>query len=343
MSVESALYDGLGGQQVFGGDAAPSILRDLTFAPARTRRPSCIVRPQTFAQVRAMMKVLADYDSPVSVIGGGHGPRGVVDNAPCLDLRSIPPEVTVEGTSVTINGSARVSDLLSPDSTRVVPVGVAKTPGVGLLTTGGVGGLTRSLGLSIDSIEELTVINQRGSSVRVHPEGDGDLWWAARGAASALGVVESVTFRTHPLERLRETRTLTTAPVLPRWLESALSSPRSTSLSWIMAPGESSADAYVYLVEVSTSAARARSLDLVDRRDALLQETVEHPYREFMDFSVPRIVDAAEPRGPQWATRALWIRGEELVNVLESLVAAVAAAPTKWCRVDFQHLDPTAA
>lgn len=340
MSLVTALQQRLGNDHVaVDADMSP-FLHSMVYTGDRDRDPACVVRPHDFDQVSQVLAVCAEHGSPVTVVGGGHGPRNVANGVPCLDLRSIPPTVSAVGTEVTINGSARVSDLLSWDSDRVVPVGVAPTPGVGLLTMGGVGGLTRSLGLSIDSLAAATILTQDGQRVSVGPEGDPDLWWAVRGAASALGVVESATFRTHAVPKVVETRVLTRARVLEGWITSALASPRTTSMSWIMVPGETPGDVLLYFVEVSTASAIPRSLAVVPTAEVMSTATVAHAYRDFLDFNVPTGpgLRPAAPADPRWKTAALWINGEKFGEVLPELAQAVAEAPTPWCRVDFQHL-----
>ena len=323
-----------------GEECVSSSLPPTVFTGAADRTPLCVVRPRSFAQVPRVMEVLAQAGAPVSVVGGGHGPRAVVDGVTCLDLRSIPAEVTAGAGTVTVNGSARVADLLSTSPARVVPVGVLPTPGLGLLTLGGVGGLTRSLGLSIDSIESVEFIDASGQRRVATADGDADFWFAARGAAAALGVVSALTMRTHDVPQVFHARTVARGASVTAWSHLAPTLPRATSCSVIVAPATDGGDAVV-LYDVVSREAHDRDWSLL-ADDGELLGAIEwtHAYRDMPAWDVPenpayRLPDLVNPR---WRTVASWLDGERTPDAVAAMVELIRRAPTPWCRLEFQHV-----
>ena len=330
--------------EVLTSSEAVLALRGAEFPGLVDRRPSAVVRPTNFRQVSRALQVLSANDEPVTIIGGSHGPRGAVDGVTCIDLRSIPRAAEMVGDRIAANGSCLVRDVLAADPAGelVVPAGVAATPGMGLLTTAGVGGLTRSLGLSIDSLESVTLLLSNGAELVVDSSSEDDLWWAVRGAATRLGVVAGATFRSHRVPIVTETRLLTRMDALAQWAQTAPALPRTTSLSWISVPATDGGEPLLMLDEVTVGPqphGAAAQVAGASASGVLSEQTWQHAYRDHGHWMIPS--DPAHGPAPlpeeyRMDTAALWCSAEGVAGIVAELAEAVAEAPP-WCNVQVQH------
>ena len=177
-------------------------LARIFFPDASRRRPPCVVAPRDSADVSAALRIVSAHGGTVTVRAGGLSSPCVDDGAVLLDLSSHLSHARPRGTLVETQGGATVGSILDSlaDSGRVIPVGIVGLAGFGLVTRGGVGYLTRSVGLTLDHLVEVELILPDGEIVRLSEDStgdDADLWWAVRGCAPSFGVVTEAVMRTH--------------------------------------------------------------------------------------------------------------------------------------------------
>src|SRR5258708_34859530 len=80
------------------------------------------------------------------------------------------------------------------------PSGFISTTGVGGLTLGGgIGYLSRTLGLTIDNLLGVDLVLADGSFVMASAQEHADLFWAVRGGGGNFGVVTSFLFQLRPI------------------------------------------------------------------------------------------------------------------------------------------------
>jgi FAD/FMN-containing dehydrogenase len=169
------------------------------------KRPAAIAYCVDEADVASAVRFARSQGLPLAVRSGGHNGAGLgsVDDGLVVDLSQL-NEIVVEPQArvVHVEGGALLKDLVAATHEHglTVPVGIIGTTGVGGLTLGGgVGHLTRGLGLTIDNLLAASLVLADGSVVQCSAEDEPDLFWAIRGGGGNFGIVTKFTFRCHPV------------------------------------------------------------------------------------------------------------------------------------------------
>lgn len=169
------------------------------------KRPAAIVQCKNVNDVIACVNFAKDNQILLAIRSGGHnaGGLGIADDALVIDL-SMMKEIKVdkEAKKVKVSGGCLLKeiDATTHEAGMAVPSGIFGTTGVGGITLGGgLGNLTRSLGLAIDNLLEAEVVLANGNLVTASSTENPDLFWALRGGGGNFGVVVSFTFKMNPL------------------------------------------------------------------------------------------------------------------------------------------------
>lgn len=168
--------------------------------------PAVVVQVSDTGDVGVAIAFARSHGLELSVRSGGHSGSGFSTNVGGLviDLRRLNQIEVVDRDRhlVRIGAGAVWGDVatalgaegLALTSGDTVSVGVG---GLGL--GGGFGWMVRKFGLTIDSLEEASVITAGSEQVRASADENPDLFWALRGGGGNFGVVTSFTFRAQPL------------------------------------------------------------------------------------------------------------------------------------------------
>src|SRR6266576_5505753 len=198
------LGPGFRGRMIGSDDSEYDTARKLYNAMI-DKKPRLIAQCVDAADVIAAVNVARDAELDLAVRSGAHnGPGlGSVDDGLVIDLSAL--------RGVIVDPDARVAHVLGGTLLGEVdhathafglaaPFGIISTTGVGGLTLGGgVGHLTRKLGLSIDSLVEADVVLADGRFVTASDKQHPDLFWALRGGGGNFGVVTRFAFGRSPL------------------------------------------------------------------------------------------------------------------------------------------------
>ena len=334
-----------------------STLARVFFPEAARRRPACVVAPRKVEDVATVLRVAAAAGVRVTVRGGGLSSNCVADGAVMLDLSQHLNAARPDGDRVVVGGGGTMAGLLGvlAPAGRAVPVGVVGQAGLGMATRGGIGYLTRSLGLTLDHLVGAELVLTSGDVVRLTERSSGEeaeLWWAVRGGAPHVGVVTSATFRSRELGPVWVDRTVVGLDALAAYFRVAPELPRDTSMSAVLGYSSLSPhDPVLFLYTVCASrhdgaVARARAAV-----SAVLAGAAAPPYHRsetsgrylagLPEFAVPGAggtdeTDGAGPRGSFFG-KAVFTGPTLDAEVAEALAERIRTAPTRACRIDFQH------
>ena len=169
------------------------------------RRPRVIVRCVGPEDVVAAVDLARESGLALAVRGGSHSVPGfgTGDDAVVIDLsRMRAVDVDPQARTARAEGGATWASLDEATHTHGLATtgGIISTTGIGGLTLGGgIGYLSRSFGLSCDSLLSAEVVTADGRIVTASEHANEDLFWALRGGGGNFGVVTSFEYRLHPV------------------------------------------------------------------------------------------------------------------------------------------------
>jgi FAD/FMN-containing dehydrogenase len=340
-----------------GSPPYEAVMAGLFFADAGRAQPACILQPRSAEQVAAALAIVRRSGGQATVRGGGASALCAADGAVMIDLAAHMGAARPAGESLEVGGGATMGTLLrtlAPDG-RLVPVGVALVPGLGLVLRGGVGYLSRSMGLTVDHLEAVELVVPSGEVLRLSSASAGDqaeLWWGVRGCGPSLGVVTAATLRTHHLPAVYLRRLVVGLDALPAFFDWAPSLPRAISASLVVGPpGARPGAPVVYVCVVAAGADRAEIRRTDQEVDGFLARSPgvpffdaggACPYAAIPPFDVPALPGTPAtpvPEGRVYAfVKSYFLRNSLDAPAAAAVAAAIRAAPTPLCRFDFQHL-----
>ncbi|MGH2944421.1 MAG: FAD-binding oxidoreductase, partial [Solirubrobacteraceae bacterium] len=186
------------GDPGFGGASRPFNKRYAAI------RPSAVLSVASVADVARGIGWAREHGIPVVARGGGHSYAGhSVNTGLVLDLRGLDDVRADPSTGrVTVAGGTRMGKLYAELQRHdlALPLGNSDDVAIGgLVLGGGVAAVSRSFGLTCDSLVETEIVLADGETLTCSETENADLFWACRGGGGGnFGVNTSFTFQARP-------------------------------------------------------------------------------------------------------------------------------------------------
>jgi FAD/FMN-containing dehydrogenase len=196
-------------EQIQGGVVTPS---DEGYDEARAvynamidRRPAAIVGALDAADVAVAVDFARESQLPLAIRGGGHSVPGfgTIDDGVVIDLSGM-RAVTVDPERRTARAQGGATwggfNEATHEHSLATTGGIISTTGVaGLTLGGGIGYLTRGLGLACDNLVGAEIVTADGRIIHASADEHADLLWALKGGSGNFGVATELEFGLHPL------------------------------------------------------------------------------------------------------------------------------------------------
>ena len=172
------------------------------------RTPAAIIRPTTRSQLAAALPRLVAAQVSLAVRGGGHSlaRHSLSDGCVVIDMRGM-KHLDIDASRRRAQAGA---GLTAGEYTRAVAeyglaTGFGDSPDVGmagLTLGGGIGYLSRRLGLTIDQLRGAEMVTLDGRIVQASADTNPELFFALRGGGGGFGVVTRLDFDLHEVSRV---------------------------------------------------------------------------------------------------------------------------------------------
>ncbi|EGC36301.1 hypothetical protein DICPUDRAFT_32093 [Dictyostelium purpureum] len=168
--------------------------------------PILIVYPKNINDVVKAVNFSRGYGLDFAIKAGGHGTTSACKDGLLIDFSSMKKIVVdPDKRTATVEAGCLLGEL-DLETSRFglqVPSGHVSHTGVaGLTLGGGLGHLSRSFGLTVDSLLQVTIVNYKGEVMTVNNETNSDLFFGIKGAGSNYGVVIEFIFQLHPVPNI---------------------------------------------------------------------------------------------------------------------------------------------
>ncbi|KOV10324.1 twin-arginine translocation pathway signal [Streptomyces sp. XY431] len=242
----SGLSGRLHGTLVLPGDPAYGTAKQIGQTRFDSVEPAAVAYCADEADVALCLRYAQDRAVPIAVRSGGHSAAGYSTGTGLVVDVSRLNGIAVGAGSVTLGTGAQLVDVTN----GLAPYGLAVSGGFcptvalgGFLQGGGIGLLTRHVGVSSDTVTAARVVLADGRTVTASADRHEDLYWAIRGGGGGnFGVVTSYTVAPTTLTALA-VGTLAWGPeraaaVLDAWAHWLVDAPRTIGGAAVVVLGD---------------------------------------------------------------------------------------------------------
>ncbi|GAA3224368.1 FAD-binding oxidoreductase [Nonomuraea helvata] len=187
------------------GEAGYDELR-RSLNPRVDSRPAVVAEAHGVRDLRTALLAARQHGVPLAVQATGHGTHAACDGGVLVRTsRMASVLVDPERRVARVGPGALWGDVIA----AAAPFGLAplsgSSPSVGVTgytLGGGLGWLARKHGFAADSVVRAEVLLADGRHVVASADSHPELFWAVRGGGGGFGVVTSLEFRLHPVEKV---------------------------------------------------------------------------------------------------------------------------------------------
>ncbi len=168
---------------------------------AVTGRPALVARPGSPGDVARAIAFAREHALEIAVRCGGHSVAGhsTGDGVLVIDLRDFRGlQVEPGGRRLRAGAGLTAGEVAAAAHGHgmTVPFGDTASVGIaGITLGGGIGYLTRKVGMTIDHLVSVELVTADGRLVTASAESEPELFWAVRGGGGNFGVVTSFEYR----------------------------------------------------------------------------------------------------------------------------------------------------
>ena len=189
---------------VFGSQISPNQSKKLIrgFVTPYRAIPKRHFLPKNMAELQTALATSLESKQDFRVQSSGHCLAGFSQSrTDLIDLRKLNSvKFSADKSTLTVGPAATIQQINNTlgRQKRLLPLGTCPSVAMGgLVTGGGIGALTRQLGLTCDYLIKAELLDARGRLLKVSSKENADLFWAIRGGGgSSFGILTSFTFRT---------------------------------------------------------------------------------------------------------------------------------------------------
>ncbi len=171
--------------------------------------PLLIIFAQENQDIINAIKWARDHQIPFRLRSGRHNYEGLssMNNGLIIDVSEM-KRIQIDKTHKTVTVETGITDIELAEALSqhhlVVPNGLCFTTGIaGFTLGGGQSAFCRQLGLAIDQLLEVEMIDAKGSVIHANTNHHADLFWALKGGGGGnFGVCTKFTFRTHTIDQV---------------------------------------------------------------------------------------------------------------------------------------------
>jgi len=196
------------GDVIRPGDAGYQAACETSKMANYDKKPALIVYAEDAADVSRCVTFAKRHGLPLTARGGGHsiGGHSLVDGGVVIDtsrMKAIRVDPVNRRAFAQTGLTAREFLAATEPHGLVAPFGDAGSVGIaGITLGGGIGYLTRKLGLTIDNVASIELVTANGEIVHASETEQADLFWALRGGGGNFGVVTGIEYRLSELPQI---------------------------------------------------------------------------------------------------------------------------------------------